>query len=239
MNFVIWSCELFGKWRHDLLAKGKAHKAAWLHENYLGLMVPCLWLTTCMHGFGTELIRNLAIWLAVSQDYHLFICKVYWYILSMFVPIFTSFGIENSSLHSGRPRKLLPLISLSYFFLFHDPRVSTRGIASIIITKNIRYLLWNGGFWRSLNNTYPIFLTPCIGCTNHLCDSCDLTDVNPHFIPSLPRMIQNIDLLWRHRYKSQPPAIVTSQWSIVPAWLLWTFSSRLAQWCWGQCLTSL
>ena len=86
----------------------------------------------CMHGFGTELIRNLAIWLAVSQDYHLFIYKVYWYILSMFVPIFTSFGIENASLHSGRPRKLLPLISLSYFFLFHDPRVSTRGIASII-----------------------------------------------------------------------------------------------------------
>ena len=85
----------------------------------------------CMHGFGTELIRNLAIWLAVSQDYHLFIYKVYWYILSMFVPIFTSFGIENASLHSGRPRKLLPLISLSYFFLFHDPRVSTRGIASI------------------------------------------------------------------------------------------------------------
>ena len=49
----------------------------------------------------------------------------------MFVPIFTSFGIENASLHSGRPRKLFPLISLSYFFLFHDPRVSTRGIASL------------------------------------------------------------------------------------------------------------
>ena len=126
-HFVIWSCELFGKWRHDLLAKGKAHKAAWLHEDS--------WYRAsgelqCMHGFGTELIRNLAIWLAVSQDYHLFICKVYWYILSMFVPIFTSFGIENSSLHCGRPRKLLPLISLSYFFLFHFPRVSTRGIAS-------------------------------------------------------------------------------------------------------------
>ena len=94
----------------------------------------------------------------------------------------------------------------------------------IIITKNIRYLLWNGGFWRSLNNTYPLFLTPCIRCTNHLCDSCDLTDVNPHFIPSLLRMIPNIDLLWRHRYKSRPPAIVTSQWPIVPAWLLWTLS---------------
>ena len=97
----------------------------------------------CMHGFGTELIRNLAIWLAVSQDYHLFIYKVYWYILSMFVPIFTSFGIENASLHSGRPRKLLPLISLSYFFLFHDPRVSTRGIASIVNLNSRNKLQWN------------------------------------------------------------------------------------------------
>ena len=94
----------------------------------------------------------------------------------------------------------------------------------IIISQNIRYLLWNRGFCRSLNNTYPIFLTPCIRCTNHLCDSCDLTDVNPHFIPSLLRKIQNVDLLWRHRYSSRPPAIVTSQWPIVPAWLLWVLS---------------
>ena len=94
----------------------------------------------------------------------------------------------------------------------------------IIITKNIRYLLWNGGCWRSLINTYPIFLTPFIRCTNHLCDSCDLTDVNPHFIPSLLRKIQNVDLLWRHRYKSRPQAIVMLQWPIVPAWLLWTLS---------------
>ena len=92
----------------------------------------------------------------------------------------------------------------------------------IIITKNIRYLLWNRGFWCSLNNTYPILLTLCIRCTNHFCDSCDLTDVNPHFIPSLLRLNQNVDLLWRHRYKSRPPAIVTSQWPIVPAWLQWT-----------------
>ena len=94
----------------------------------------------------------------------------------------------------------------------------------IIITKNIRYLLWNWGFWCSLNSTYPTFLTLCIRCTNHLYDSCDLTDVNPHFIPSLLGMIQNVDLLWRHRYKSRPPAIVTSQWPIVPAWLLRTLS---------------
>ena len=29
-------------------------------------------LMNSMHGFGTELIRNLAIWLAGSRDYHLF-----------------------------------------------------------------------------------------------------------------------------------------------------------------------
>ena len=97
----------------------------------------------------------------------------------------------------------------------------TYGIC-IIITKNVRYLLWNRGFWCSLNNTYPIFLTLCIRCISHLCDSCDLTDVIPHVIPSLPRMSQNVDPLWCHRYKSRPPAIVTSQWPIVPAWLLWT-----------------
>ena len=78
--------------------------------------------------------------------------------------------------------------------------------------------------WRSLNNIYPIFLTPCIRCTNYLCGFCDLTDVHPHFIPSLLRMIQNVDLLWRHLYKSRSPAIVTSQWPIVPVWLLWTLS---------------
>ena len=86
----------------------------------------------------------------------------------------------------------------------------------IIISKNIRYLLWNRGAWRSLNNTHLTFLDPCIRCTNNLCDSCDITDVNPHFIPSLLRKIQNVDLLWRHRYRSRPPAIVTSQWPIVP-----------------------
>ena len=90
--------------------------------------------------------------------------------------------------------------------------------------KNIHYLLWSRGFWRSLNNTYPIFLAPCIRCTNHLRNSCGLIDVNPHFIPPLLPVIQNVDLLWRHRYKSCSPAIAMSQWLIVPAWFLWTLS---------------
>ena len=75
----------------------------------------------------------------------------------------------------------------------------------IIITKNIRYLLWNRGFWRSLNNTYQIFLTPCIRCTNRLCDSWGLIDVNPHFIPSLLPKIQNgRQQLWRHNDRLFP-----------------------------------
>ena len=133
----LWSRELFGKWRHNRLAKGNAHrvnndysdKAAW--ELYLGLMLPCLWWT--VHVFGTELIRNLAIWLAESRDYHLYIYKVYWYHWSMPVPIFTSFGIENSSQHSCWPRTLLTLISLFIYFYSVTPHVSTRGIASFIL----------------------------------------------------------------------------------------------------------
>ena len=122
-------------------------------------------------------------------------------------------------------------------YLLRNHRQSLHCLIYIIITKNICYLLWNRGSWCSLNNIYPIFLTLCIRCTNHLCDSCDLTDVNPLFIPSLLRKIQNVDLLWRHRYKSWPPAIVTSQWPIVPAWALQSIrptvvavDTFLAQW---------
>ena len=43
----------------------------------------------------------------------------------------------------------------------------------------------NRGVWCSLNNTYQTFLTLCIRCTDHLCDSCALSDINQHFIPSL------------------------------------------------------
>ena len=124
----LWNRELFGKWRHNWLAKGNAHRAnngfdygaaTRQHENYLGLMLPCLWWT--VHVFGTELFRNLAIWLAERRDYHLFIYKVYWYHSSMSVPIFTSFGIENSSQYSGRPRTFFALICLFIFFILWPP----------------------------------------------------------------------------------------------------------------------
>ena len=65
---------MFGKWRHNWLAKGNADRAnngfdygaaTRQRENYLGLMVRYFWWT--VHVFGTELIRNLAIWLAESR----------------------------------------------------------------------------------------------------------------------------------------------------------------------------
>ena len=107
-------------------------------------------------------------------------------------------------------------------------------IIYIIITKNICYLLWNKGLWRSLNNTYPIFLTPCIRCTNHLYDSYDLTDVIRHFILSLFKMLNYCDVidtragrqqLWRHNDRLFPRGcygrflstmmrtVITAQWA--------------------------
>ena len=48
--------------------------------------------------------------------------------------------------------------------------------------KNIPYLLWNLGVWRFLHDTYLIIIeVQGILCTNHLHDSCPLTDINPHF----------------------------------------------------------
>ena len=102
----------------------------------------------------------------------------------------------------------------------------------IIIKKNIRYLLWNGRFWRSLNNTYPIFLTPCIRCTNNLCDSCDLTDVNQHFIPSRLRMIWN---RWPIVTSSlQERAAINCDVTMLDCSRVVAMDAFLTQWCWGQ-----
>ena len=73
----------------------------------------------------------------------------------------------------------------------------------IYITKHIRYLLWDRV------TEVQTLLAPCIRCTDHLCDSCLLTD---------------FDLFWHHWYMSWSLTIVTSQWAIVPTWSLWTLS---------------
>ena len=99
----------------------------------------------------------------------------------------------------------------------------------IIIAINTRYLLWNRGLWRSLNNTYPTFLTPCIRCTNHLCDSCGLTGVNPHFIPPLLQMIQNVVTS-----SIQEPAASHCDVTMTDCFHVVSMDAFLAQWCWLQ-----
>ena len=86
----------------------------------------------------------------------------------------------------------------------------------IIISKNIRYLLWNRGARRFFHDTYLTSEVQGIRCTKHLHDSCPLTDVNPHFTANIISKLTADGLLWRHRHMGQPLAIVTSQWSIVP-----------------------
>ena len=89
-------------------------------------------------------------------------------------------------------------------------------IIYIIITKNIRFLLWNRGGWRFFHDTYLTIEVQGIRCTNHLHDSCPLTDVNPHFTAPGCRYYFKIGLLWRHRHMGLSLTIVTSQWPIVP-----------------------
>ena len=86
--------------------------------------------------------------------------------------------------------------------------VNTGGLSLILymITKNIRYLLWNPGAWRSFLNAQLTFLAPSIRLTDHLCESCGLMDIKPHFVQSPLPVISKwtaIDLLWRHSYISR------------------------------------
>ena len=67
---------------------------------------------------------------------------------------------------------------------------------SYIIVKNIRYLRWNGGAWRFLHNTNHTIQGLGIQCINHLCDSCHLTDVNPHFTAPGWRYYFKINSCW-------------------------------------------
>ena len=78
-------------------------------------------------------------------------------------------------------------------------------IIYIMITKNIRYLLWNRGVWHFFNDTYLTIEVHEIRCTNHLYDSCPFTDVNPHF--TAPGC--------RYYFK------INSWWPIVTSWTHW------------------
>ena len=69
-------------------------------------------------------------------------------------------------------------------------------IIYIIITKNIRYLLWNRGGWRFFHDTYLTIEVQGIRCTNHLHDSCPLTDVNLHVTALACRYYFKINSWW-------------------------------------------
>ena len=66
----------------------------------------------------------------------------------------------------------------------------------IIISKNTRYLLWNRGARRFFHDTYLTIEVQGIRCTNHLHDSCPLTDVNPHFTAPGCRYYFKINSWW-------------------------------------------
>ena len=102
----------------------------------------------------------------------------------------------------------------------------------IIIVKNIGYFLWNREAWRSLNNTWQTFLIPCIRCTNHLCDSSTLSDINQHFIPSLLPIISKCWPIVTSSHMSRPLAIVVSQWLECSRGV--SMDAFVSQWRWGR-----
>ena len=66
----------------------------------------------------------------------------------------------------------------------------------IIVTKNIRYLLWNRGVWRFFHDMYLTIEVQRIRCTYHSHDSCPLTDVNAHFTALGCQYYFKIDSWW-------------------------------------------
>ena len=79
---------------------------------------------------------------------------------------------------------------------------------------------------HSKAKTVCIFLgIYCMWCNDHLCDSCGITDVNPHFLPK-PLLIlkATVELLLRHKYMSHTLTIGTSKWQIISKWYIWMLS---------------
>ena len=66
----------------------------------------------------------------------------------------------------------------------------------IMISKNIRYFLWNRGARLFFLDTYLTIKVQGIRCTNHLHDSCPLTDVNTHFTAPGCRYYFKINSWW-------------------------------------------
>ena len=113
----------------------------------------------------------------------------------------------NHQSHFGSPKSYLRERSIIRFFpsldililAFESFAYTTQiryGIIYIIITKNIRYLLWNRWAWRFFHDTYLTIEVQGVRCTNHLLDSCPFTDVNPHFTAPECRYYFKINSWW-------------------------------------------
>ena len=99
---------------------------------------------------------------------------------------------------------------------------------------NICNLLWNQCACRFFHNTHQTFLAPCTQCTDHLCNSCHFTDVNPHF--SAPGC-------WYYfKINSDPPNVMSSihepcasncDVTITDCSQAVSMGDFLLQWCWS------
>ena len=89
-------------------------------------------------------------------------------------------------------------VNLFVYFTYHSrtPVFQHRASLVHVITKNIRYLLWNRGAWHFFNDTHLTIEVRGIRCTNHLHDFCPLTDVNPHFTAPGCRYYLKINSWW-------------------------------------------
>ena len=131
----LWSRELFGKWRHNRLAKGNAHRV----NNAFG--DKAAWELSRTHA--TMPLMNCArVWYRTDQESGNLIGREpelsFVYLQSLLISlinvcanIYVIWNKKNSSQYSCRPRTLLTLICLFIFFFYSlTHRVLTRGIAS-------------------------------------------------------------------------------------------------------------
>ena len=109
-------------------------------------------------------------------------------------------------------------------------RHSASHIIYIIITnENIRYLLWNRGFWRSLNNTYPIFVYSL-----HLSFMWFLW-LNWRKFTFYPVTAPKDSKCWPTVTSSiQEPTASNCDVTMTDCSRVVVMDAFLAQWCWGQ-----
>ena len=103
-----------------------------------------------------------------------------------------------------------------------------------IIAKTLRYLRSHRGAWRSFHNTDQTFLVPCIRCTDHLCDSCGLIGVNPHFAAPGCRFDFKIKCWPIVTSSIQESNAIYSDITVTDCSSVVSMDSFLSQWRWGH-----